>query len=86
MRDFGASGIFFLLFLIPTAVVLYGLVDAARRPHHSWTAAGENKTLWIALQAAGLMLSLLGMVLTIVYLGVIRPRVADAAHASRDAG
>lgn len=66
------------LVLLPLAVVVWGLADAAGRPASAWRAAGENKTLWVALQAAGLVVFLAGVVLSVVYLAALRPRVRAA--------
>ncbi len=75
----GAS-IFFLLVavigLASLALVIWGIVDAANRPDDAWTAAGQNKTLWIALQAGGLLLTGVGgAVMAVIYLASIRPKV-----------
>jgi len=72
--------IFFPLLLWPAALVLviWGIADAAGRPEWAWTAAGQNKTLWIVLQAVGLIFCLVGLVLAIVYLASIRPKVQAA--------
>ena len=40
-------------------------------------AAGQNKTLWIVLQAVGLIVPF-GFILAIVYLAAIRPKVIAA--------
>jgi hypothetical protein len=61
--------------LVAFAVVLWGIVDAAGRPAHAWSAAGQSKAAWIALQAAGLVFCVAGFVLSVVYLAAIRPKV-----------
>jgi hypothetical protein len=74
----GTAGTFILLGLVATAVVIYGVVDAATRPDWAWERSGQNKVLWIALQAAGVLFCLFGVVMTIVYLVSIRPQVMAA--------
>jgi len=61
-------------------IVVWGIADAARRPDSAWARAGENKVLWLVLQAGGLIMGLgiVGLVLSIVYLSTIRPKVAAA--------
>jgi hypothetical protein len=50
------------------------LVDAARRPEWAFRAAGHNKTLWIVLEAIGIVF--FGVVLALIYFLAIRPSVA----------
>ncbi len=65
--------------LISLGVVIWGVVDAATRPDPAWVAAGQNKVLWIVLQAVGfVVLPPAGIVLAIVYLAAVRPKVASA--------
>lgn len=75
----GASIFFLLVFIVglaSLALVVWGIVDAANRPEYAWTAAGQNKTLWIALQAGGLLLTGVGgPLMSIIYLASIRPKV-----------
>ena len=65
--------------LIPLGLVfpIWGIIDATGRPDAAWALAEQNKTLWIVLQAVG-MLVCFGWVLALVYLIVIRPRVRAA--------
>lgn len=71
---------FFLgLALATVGITVWGIVDAATRPEQAWLAAGQNKTLWIVLQAAGLVvMAPVGLILALVYLLAIRPKVRDA--------
>lgn len=66
---------FLLLSLVALAVSLWALIDAAMRPTWAWEAAGQNKTLWIVLNVAGLFVC--GLVIGLVYLLAIRPKVAS---------
>jgi len=75
------SGVFFfpmgLLFLwvAPLVVVVWGIVDASSHPTWAYERAGQNKTLWIVLQAVGFFFCFIGLALSIVYLAAIAPKV-----------
>jgi len=73
-----------ILLLWPLALVLviWGVVDAAIRPQWAWEQAGQNKVLWIVLQAVGLVFCLFGLVLAIVYLASVSPKVRAAQRGS----
>ena len=75
-----------LVFFLPFLVILWGIIDAATRPDWAWVSAGQNKTLWVALQAIGVFFCLVGLVLSIVYLTSIRPKVAAAQEGGGRAG
>lgn len=51
-------------------------MDAARRPEHEFVAAGQNRTMWIVLNAVGIFTCVL---LPVVYLIAIRPKVKPFA-------
>ena len=80
----GSAGALISALVIGSLVIsIWGILDAANRPDYAWTAAGQNKVLWIALQAVGLVFTVLGgLVMGIVYLAAIRPKV----QASEGAG
>ncbi|HEY8524050.1 MAG TPA: DUF2516 family protein [Acidimicrobiales bacterium] len=65
----------FLIGLVPLALTIWGIVDAASRPDWAWQRSGQNKVLWVALQVIGLFVCL-GWILSIVYLAAIRPQVS----------
>ena len=71
----------FTLLIIPLALVfpIWGIIDAAGRPDSAWARAEQNKTLWIVLQAVG-MLVCFGWILAVVYLFAIRPKVKQAQY------
>ena len=84
--SFGAGGILvlmaiFALGVLPTALTIWALVDAAGRPDWAWEYAGQNKTLWIVLLAVGLAVCMVGLVAMIIYFASIRPQVAAAQDA-----
>lgn len=68
-----------ILLVIPLGLVfpIWGIVDAAGRPDSAWARAEQSKTLWIVLQAVG-MLVCFGWILAVVYLVAIRPKVKQA--------
>jgi hypothetical protein len=76
----GPTELGIIVFLIlPLGIVfpIWGIVDAAGRPDSAWARADQNKTLWVALQAVG-MLVCFGWILAVVYLVAIRPKVKQA--------
>jgi drug/metabolite transporter superfamily protein YnfA len=78
--NFGPTELIILTSLIvPFGLVfpIWGIVDAAGRPDSAWARAEQNKTLWIVLQAVG-MLVCFGWILAVVYLVAIRPKVRAA--------
>ncbi len=71
--------------LASLGVIIWGIVDAAGRSDDAWTVAGQSKTLWIAIQAAGfLFCGVGGLVMALVYLAAIRPKVQAAEVAGAD--
>jgi hypothetical protein len=74
---FGADGLLvFLIFVVGLVVPLWAIIDAAMRPSGAFAAAGSSKAMWIALIAVFWFLTgIIGVVLSCVYLGAIRPRV-----------
>jgi len=69
--------IILLLAILGLVFPIWGIADAAGRPDSAWARAEQNKTLWIVLQAVG-MLVCFGWILAAVYLLVIRPKVKQA--------
>ena len=66
----GAPEILILLMLLVGFVLpIWGIVDAATKPDHLWTATGQNKVLWIVLQIV------LGALGAIIYFAAIRPKL-----------
>jgi hypothetical protein len=70
MGGLGAPEILILFMLLFGFVLpIWGIVDAATRPDPVWTAAGQNKVLWIVLQIV------LGALGAIIYFVAIRPKL-----------
>ena len=71
---FGLSGLIILLVFM--VLPIWALVDAISRPTGAFAAAGSSKGMWIALIVVfSLLTGIVGVVLSIVYLALIRPRV-----------
>lgn len=71
------QGLFLLIWLALSVVTIWGIIDAAGRPTDAWDAAGQNKVLWIALQALGLIVTGFGGVLGVIYLAAIRRKLQE---------
>jgi hypothetical protein len=86
VMNLGAPELLILsLGVVPFALNVWGLVDAASRPGWAWQRSGQNQTLWIVLMVVGLFTCLVGAALALVYLLAIRPQVA-AQSARPDPG
>jgi hypothetical protein len=72
----GSGGVIIVLGLAAVALSIWALVDTLTRPDWAWQAAGQNKVLWIVLNIVGFFIC--GLVIAIIYLAVIRPKVAAA--------
>ena len=68
-----------LFFVVPATIVLWGLIDAATEPAVAWERVGQSQTIWIVLLVVGLLLSWLGMILSIYYLVSVRPKLKLAS-------
>ena len=73
----GPTELMILLFMALLAVVpIVALVDAARQPREAWERAGQNQTVWIVLNAVRIVACGFGLIIGLVYLIVVRPKVA----------
>jgi preprotein translocase subunit SecY len=77
------GAIVLVLVLVPLAVIVWGITDAAQRPAWAWDQAHRNRTIWIALQALAVLFFFVGFILTLVYLTTIRREVAAAQASGR---
>jgi len=73
-----------LVMLVMGAVVVlgvFGAIDAAVRPFQHWQQIGANKATWIVLQLLVLVpiVSIAGLVATILYLTNLRPKLKAVA-------
>jgi len=70
-----------LIALAAVGITVFAIVDGARRPEWAWQQAGQSKSIWIALQAVGIFVCSLGVIMAIVYLSAIRPKLILAEGA-----
>jgi hypothetical protein len=65
--------------LIPLAICIWAIVDAASRPQSAWTAIGKSRATWITLIAVfTIFCNLVGFVIAIAYLTTIRNQLKAA--------
>ena len=64
-----------LFILIFWGIPIWGVIDAAMKPDPVWTAAGQNKVVWI------LVMIFLGIIGTAIYFFAIRPKLGTAGTA-----
>jgi hypothetical protein len=68
-----------LLAVIFVAPIVWGLVDAIRRPKEAFAASGRTKGLWIGLLVVALIAPpIIGAGIGVWYLIAVRPKVAAA--------
>jgi uncharacterized RDD family membrane protein YckC len=65
-----------VLFLVAAAIWIWSLVDALRIPDQRWTAAGENKILWVIL------IVVLGLLGSLLYVLMPRKKLGGATGES----
>ena len=79
MGSNGSSELVILLVaLVPVGVTVFAIVDGAGRPEWAWQRAGQSKAVWIALEAVGIFVCFLGLIMSIIYLATIRPKLVLA--------
>ena len=61
---------------IPIGISLWALLDAARRPRWVWALSRHPQTPWMAAVAAGVLLTVVGLAISLWYLLRIRPDLA----------
>lgn len=61
------------VFTIFFAVPIWGIVDAIRRPPEAWEAAGQSKSLWIAIQFFAWIFG------SLIYALAVRPRLKQVS-------
>ena len=77
--NIGPTELIIILFtLAPLVLIVWGIIDAANRPNEAWVRSGQNKALWITLQAVSLVVCSVGWIISVIYFAAIRPRVAAA--------
>jgi hypothetical protein len=82
MGSIGASELVILLvMLVPVGVTVFAIVDGAGRPEYAWQQAGQSKAVWVALEAVGIFICFLGVIMSIIYFATIRPKLVLAQGA-----
>jgi uncharacterized BrkB/YihY/UPF0761 family membrane protein len=78
--NLGASEfvIIFLVGVIGLGLVVWAVADAIGRPAEAFQAAGSSRTTWIALPIVAMLFCGLGWLFSLIYLLMIRPKVAAA--------
>jgi hypothetical protein len=72
-----------LIFAVFLGPIIWGLVDAIRRPKEAFVAARRTKGIWIGLLVAALIAPpIIGVGIAIWYLIAVRPKVAAAMPSS----
>jgi hypothetical protein len=61
---------------VPLALTAWALLDAARRPEWVWALAGRRRVVWLAAILFGVFVTVVGLVVSTVYLVRIRPELA----------
>lgn len=61
---------------IPLAVSLWALLDAARRPRWTWALSRHSQAPWMAAIMAGVLLTVVGLAISLWYLLRVRPDLA----------
>jgi hypothetical protein len=77
-----SHGLLALINLASLAVVIWGVIDVARRP--SFVLASKWKALWIAGMIGGwFIFGVIGAVVSVIYLGGPRKRLNAGRYTSR---
>lgn len=71
----GAVGLT-ILACIPLGLTLWALLDAAHRPRWVWALSRHPQLPWLAAVAAGVLLTVLGVGISLWYLIRVRPELA----------
>jgi len=79
MGSIGPSELVILLvMLVPVGVTVFAIIDGVGQPEWAWQQTGQSKALWIALQAAGIFVFPLDVIMSIIYFATVRPKLVLA--------
>jgi hypothetical protein len=62
-----------ILACLPLGISLWALLDAARRPRWVWALSRHPQTPWMAAIVAGVLLTVIGLLISLWYLIRVRP-------------
>ncbi|TVP65346.1 MAG: hypothetical protein EA340_12680 [Nitriliruptor sp.] len=65
------------LLVVPLGLVIWNVVDVAKRTDAAFESAGQRRMVWIVLPVA-LMFIGVGWIVSVIYFVAIRPKVVDA--------
>ncbi|HEX7136118.1 MAG TPA: hypothetical protein VF228_26290 [Iamia sp.] len=65
-----------VLACVPLGISVWALLDAARRPRWVWALSTHPQTPWMAAVAAGVLLTVVGLAISLWYLLKVRPDLA----------
>jgi hypothetical protein len=69
---------------IPLGISLWALLDAARRPRWAWALSRHHQTPWMAAVAAGVLLTVVGLGISLWYLLRVRPDLVAVERGDLD--
>jgi hypothetical protein len=79
MGSIGPSELVILLvMLVPVGVTVFAIVDGVGQPEWAWQQTGQSKAVWIALEAVGIFVCFLGLIMSIIYFATVRPKLVLA--------
>lgn len=69
-------GAFLVIWLVTIVLRVFALIDAIARPESAYVSAGkQTKVFWVVLLVVGLLITIVGLIASIVYLVDVRPAI-----------
>jgi hypothetical protein len=63
------------VFSVPLGLSVWALLDVARRPQWVWALAGRSQALWMVGILFGILSVVGGLLVSLLYLCLVRPRL-----------
>ena len=79
MSALGPIELLIIFGMLALAVPVWAIVDASLRPDSQWTAADQNKLVWVLVLGLGILAGPVGLVLAIAYFASVRPKLNRAS-------
>lgn len=76
LRDVAWAVVVASVACLPLGISLWALLDAARRPRWVWALSRHPQAPWMAAVAVGVLLTVLGLGISLWYLLKVRPTLA----------